>query len=303
MSEVAVAEVEAATPPSEAGTPVSPEPTTPPSEPEETPESAGTETPEPEGAPEPEPDAEAREALAPTPEGRLAQLEAKGEREGLTPTETTELKRVQQSVTDRRIANQNELARLRNEAAQREQLLAQSRPWLEGQLNEIWQQNDGTQNGNALAIERQQKLLGQYHGWAESIYQQPLVGAVERQIANLRGGDSVELRNWLTNPQVTWEHKLNQLVLEAEARGRKQGPGEDAIVFKTKSELAKHDADVKKAAEDALKAANPQIAVGTGNGHRSNGGSRTYSQMTTEEREALSPADRDRLVAEQYSRS
>lgn len=215
LSESAVAEAEVETP-SEVSTPDSEVSTEVVLTQDAPPAETGSEPPAPEG----EVEAEVPVTPAATPEERLFQLDAKASKEGLTPEEHQEYKRVEQSVSDRRTFYESRQRELRTEAETLSRNAVAIKTELHTELQNIWSQNDGTSNGEALAAERTQTLLEKYHGVADAIYQRPITSQLERDIIEIRG-DSVPLREWLKS--ATWDQKLAQLKSDVYSQGQKGG--------------------------------------------------------------------------------
>ena len=129
---------------------------------------------------------------------------------------------------------------------------------------------------------------------ATAVYQAPIAQSIYDIGVQLMG-DSYQTRQQLA--RWTPQEAVIELVKSAFESGKLAGPGNDHVVLSRK-ELEQQLAKARKDGGDAVKA---QLGLGAASATAStNGagvGAKLYSQMSTEERQAMSPAERDAAVA------
>lgn len=296
MSEAAVAEVtELQTSP--AGTPDSEATPAPPSTEEAAPPSTGLETPSVEDAkPETPP------ALQ-SPEERYAYLDKKFEDSGLVGEEAREYKRLKQSVDDRRAAAEKRLTESRrvdqeqDEAAKR--IVGALYTDIDKEIDALLNRPEGlTDASRELTRNNIWALVQQFQGMGSVVFTHA-TKAEMRDVLLEEWGDSDDLRNRIRNAPLANVREAYEGVLKSRIEKQVKG-NPDALVLSQKEIDAKYiTREEHQKAIDALKAANPEWQTAETGSSTRNGSARLYSQMTTEERTALSPEDKDRLVAEE----
>ncbi len=295
MSESAVADPEVQIPAeSEVSTPA--QQVTPESPPvtSETPDAAAPETPSPEASTEPRtPDSyDLGELNGLYDQGKLSTPELVARHKELNRAEQNRQVAEQQHRTQLQQAEQQRLQQLQSA---KDNLLSEMAANREAEFKRAADRGEAPDMG--LVEERNRSSIERYHGQTAEIHVEPIRAGLRQMLLHPDiWGDTAHNREAFA--QMDLGGLVNSLYQRAYQKGqedgKKTGPAAD--------ELKKAVADARKAAQDELKAANPEMITGTGSNTRNGSGSKLYSQMTTEEREALSPADRDRLVAEQYSR-
>ncbi len=261
----------------------------------ETPDAPAPETPSPEAPTERTPDSyDLGELNGLYDQGKLS-----------TPELVARHKELNRAEQNRQVAEQTRRTQLQQAEQQRLQQLQSAKDNLltEMAANRQAEFDRATARGEApdmgLIEERNRSSIERYHGQTGDIHLEPVRIALREMLVHESRIWPDTAHNRAAFAQMDLGDLVNSLYQRAfqkgQEDGKKTGPAAD--------ELKKAVAEARKAAQDELKAANPEMITGTGSGSRNGSGSKLYSQMTTEEREALSPADRDRLVAEQYSRS
>jgi hypothetical protein len=285
LSEAAVAEEVVAQPESTPSTPPSEAVVESPSIQEAPPASTGEETPAGEG--------EGLEPAAkPLEQWTLQELNEKGYREGLSSEETKRRDSLQQSYQQRQDWERQQLAeadqRQRSYVAAMTKTYDEKRDHVLSQLDAFASGQDGE-----LTKERVTRAIEELKGEAQRIAEAPIHYDLDRlALSPAFFGDSVQNRRSLAAQSVN--EKIDAIVRRSYELGRNAGPTPDHVVL-TQKELDAREKAASKKALDEFKSANPGYAPPAGGG-RSAGG-RHYSDMTTEERMALSPSARDAAVA------
>lgn len=255
------------------------------------PASEGTETPAPE-----------EKVEAPARPLTLAELDRKAEKDGLSAEETKQWRSLQQSHADQWREDEKNRAKLAAAQEQRakqllglkDQLATDLADVREARLNHL---RNGTYTDDVAVLldKEESRLLDDYHGKAEPVHLTPFDQALSTTLL-MQWGDSARTRSWIDS--LDMPSKLQAIYQKAFEDGRLHGPGEGYVV-KAQKDYDTEIAKAKTEAVDDFKASRPDLfpgGVSTGDVRR-NGGSNFYSQMTKEERDALSPDQRDQAVA------
>lgn len=266
--------------------PVSEASSAPPSIEESVAPGTGTEAPADEG-----------EKLEPAPkpleQWTLEELNEKASREGLNADELKRRDSIHQSVQQRQEWERQQL----HEAEQRQQAyVAAMTKAYDDKAAHLLTQLDAFANGQdrELTAERMTRAIAELKGDATRIAEAPIHYDLDRlALSPTFFGDSVQNRRSLAAQTVN--EKIDALIRRSFELGRNAGPDQDHVVLPKSQFEAEKQAAAKKAVDD-YKAANPGSAPPSGGG-QAVGGGKYYSQMSPEERQGLSPADRDRLTA------
>lgn len=211
------------------------------------------------------------------PAQRYAELAAKIDKDGLTPSEGAELKRIGQSLSDRNRDESDRIQKARQNEARVTQAATQLYDFAAAEFDQIeareraLAEEEGRSVSPALIKRQQRELLNTLKDNGERIHQWPVHLDLNERIRNLQA-PSARLEEWLQNPQVSIQQKLDFL------QSIPVPPSKEHVVMTQKDLDARLQGAAKKALDD-FKAANPGSAPPAGGGANTLTGNLTLAQI------------------------
>ena len=226
----------------------------------------------------------------------LSELDQKADKEGLTPDEVREQRRLQQAANDRWYNDQQQVANLKAQEEARAAALASLKTETQQKLRANRERMLESPNADLeLYAEREQAILDDYDAKAGDVHLTPLRLSLANTVLSAYGDTAANRRavNAMDVPAL-----IREVVQRAHDYGRQVGPDDKHVVLLKAVLDSQIEAASKKAVDD-YKAANPQAGVIPTNGaHGGPGGLTPESyEQKLRDNEVLSPSEIDAMTA------